>query len=210
MHMCPQDIENSSPCGTEIKLHKVKNKIILAICYWLKIISHFPSTPVRSRKAREIHTLALSGPLSQKRDFYRCVVMHASKALLEVTGPHWEGQALVKTRGFEVLEVPSNSHASAFRHLSKWQMNRHFLEETNQTPFEDKGWGLKKRWAPCLWFIRELTKHGWACRTATSIPYLLPLSHVWGRKYGEPFLNLSSTPGPTWLKERTNFHKLSW
>lgn len=25
MHMCPQDIENSSPCGTEIKLHKVKN-----------------------------------------------------------------------------------------------------------------------------------------------------------------------------------------
>lgn len=40
MHMCPQDIENSSPRGTEIKLHKVKKKIILAICYWLKIISH--------------------------------------------------------------------------------------------------------------------------------------------------------------------------
>lgn len=51
----------------------------------------------------------------------------------------------MKTRGFEVLEVPSNSHASAFRHLSKWQMNRHFLEETNQTPFEDgRGRGVEE------------------------------------------------------------------
>lgn len=82
--------------------------------------------------------------------------MHASKALQEVTGPHWESQALMKTRGFEILKVSSNSHASAFRHLSKWQMNRHFLEETNETPFEDKG-ALKKSWALCLWFICELT-----------------------------------------------------
>lgn len=31
MHMCPQDIENSSACGTEIKPHKVKKKKIIKL-----------------------------------------------------------------------------------------------------------------------------------------------------------------------------------
>lgn len=88
-------------------------------------LSHFPGTAAWSRiwHYQEGNRNAHSCPLwSQKRDFCRPWVIYAYKPLLEVTGPHWEGQAHMQTRGFEVSEVPCNCHASAFRHLSKWQI----------------------------------------------------------------------------------------
>lgn len=42
MHMCPQDIENSSACGTEIKPHKVKKKKSLNYLLLVKNNISFP------------------------------------------------------------------------------------------------------------------------------------------------------------------------